>query len=273
MFADEAFFAGDRQHEGELKGLVTERTLPIEGKGQNLVTLPNFLHVIMSSNSEWVVPASHDERRYAVFDVADNRIGDRKYFADIEVQMENGGLAAMIHELLHMDLSGFEVRDIPDSEALADQKKHSLDTLDRWWPAVRERGFVWCSRHGLAKFNEWHEFVSTELLNRSYLQWCGDNRVRRPMSRVQLGQRMSVIYSPIRPRGEQIIGEVEVATRTETGSNSGGFLAGDLIIWAKRPPGYTVCSLDKARARFVDMRGVNGEWVSLPDEPDQGEIS
>ena len=167
LFADEAFFAGDRQHEGVLKGLVTESTLPIEGKGQNLVTAPNMLHVIMSSNSEWVVPASHDERRYAVFDVADNRIGDRKYFADIAQQIDNGGLAAMIYDLLHLDLSGFEVRDIPDSKALAEQKKHSLDSIDRWWLAVLERGFVWRSRHGLPVFNAWHEFVSTEPLSRS----------------------------------------------------------------------------------------------------------
>jgi hypothetical protein len=269
LFADEAFFAGDRQHEGVLKGLVTERTLPIEGKGQNLVTAPNMLHVIMSSNSEWVVPASHDERRYAVFDAADNRIGDRKYFADIAAQIENGGLAAMIHELLHLDLSGFEVRDIPDSKALADQKKHSLDTIDRWWLAVLERGFVWRSRHGLAEFNQWHEFVSTELLSRSYLQWSGENRVQRPMTRVQIGIRMTEIYARIRPRGEQIIGEVEAATKTVPGANSSGFLAGDLIIKAHHQPGYTVNSLDEARASFADVRGVTGEWDGLPDQNDQ----
>src|SRR3954451_17923288 len=100
------------------KGLVTERTLPIEGKGQNLVTAPNMLHIIMSSNSDWVVPASHDERRYAVFDAAANHIGDRKYFAEIAAQLDNGGLAAMIQDLLCFDISDFEVRDIPASKAL-----------------------------------------------------------------------------------------------------------------------------------------------------------
>jgi Family of unknown function (DUF5906) len=272
LFADEAFFAGDRQHEGVLKGLGTERTLPIEGKGQNLITAPNMLHVIMSSNSEWVVPASHDERRYAVFDASSEKIKDRQYFAGIVQQMENGGLAAMIHELLNFDLIGFEVRDIPNSEALAAQKKHSLDTLDRWWLAVLERGFVWRSKHGLKEFNTWDDFdfVSTELLNRSYLQWCMENRIQRPMTRVQLGQHMSTIYVPIRPRGEKIIGEVEAATRTVTGSNvSSGYLGEDLIIKAHRPPGYTVGSLEQARQQFIESRGVTGEWHELPEEPDQ----
>jgi hypothetical protein len=264
LFADEAFFAGDRQHEGVLKGLVTERTLPIEGKGQNLVTAPNMLHVIMSSNSEWVVPASHDERRYAVFDAADNRIGDRKYFADIAQQIENGGLAAMIYDLLHLDLAGFEVRDIPASKALDEQKKHSIDSLDRWWLAVLERGFVWRSRHGLPEFGDWHEFVSTELLNRSYLQWCAENRIQRPMTRVQLGIRMGGMYQAHRPEGTEMIGEVEAATRTVAGVNNSGYLAEELIVRSDRPRGYKVDTLDQARDRFTVVRGVAGEWGDPP---------
>jgi Family of unknown function (DUF5906) len=263
LFSDEAFFAGDRQHEGVLKGLVTERTLPIEGKGQNLITAPNVLHVMMSSNSEWVVPASHDERRYAVFDATADRIGDRPYFRAIAEQMENGGLAAMIHELLHLDLTGFEVRDIPDSKALADQKKHSLDSLDRWWLAVLERGFVWRSRHGLPEFNEWREFVSTELLNRSYLQWCAENRIQRPMTRVQLGIRMTGMYQPCRPGGDEIIGEVEAATPTFTGANTFGYISDELVVRTHRPPGYAVGGLKEARISFTKARGVAGEWAGL----------
>ena len=129
---------------------------------------------------------------------------------------------------------------------------------------------MWCSRHGLPDFNEWHEFVSTELLSRSYLQWCAENRVQRPMTRVQLGHRMSAIYAPIRPRGKGIIiGEVEAATKTVPGVNRSGFIADDLVIRADRPPGYMVSGLENARARFVEARGVAGEWDGLPEEPDQ----
>ncbi len=80
LFADEAFYAGDRQHESVLKALVTEYTLPIEAKHQNLVEVVNMLHVYMASNLDWVVPASLEERRYFVLDVADNRLGDREIF-------------------------------------------------------------------------------------------------------------------------------------------------------------------------------------------------
>jgi Family of unknown function (DUF5906) len=79
LFADEAFFAGDRSHEGVLKALVTEPTLQIEIKGVEPVTARNALHIMMSSNSAWVVPAGADARRFFCLDVSDRRKQDTTY--------------------------------------------------------------------------------------------------------------------------------------------------------------------------------------------------
>jgi Family of unknown function (DUF5906)/Toprim domain len=258
LFADEAFFAGDRQHESVLKAIVTEPILAIEAKNQNLVNVKNMLHVGMASNSDWIVPASHDERRYFVLNASDHRTGQLKYFTAIAAQMDNGGLAAMIYDMLHRDISSFNVRDVPVTDALIEQKKHSLDTVDKWWLAVLERGFVWRSRHGLTAFAEWNAdgFYSTELLHRSYLQWCGDNRVPRPMTRVELGTRMTSMYRRKRPDGDGIIGEVENATP--------GWLERNLVVKKSRPSGYQVDTLDEARAQFWNIRGVPGDWRGEP---------
>ena len=58
LFADEAFFAGDRAADGVLKGLITEPSLMIERKGVDAVRAPNLLRVIMATNSDWAVPAA-----------------------------------------------------------------------------------------------------------------------------------------------------------------------------------------------------------------------
>jgi hypothetical protein len=259
LFADEAFFAADKQHESVLKALITEPTLPIEGKYQNLVQVQNMLHVGMASNDDWVVPASADERRFFVRDVADNRIGDRPYFAAIFGQMEEGGLAAMIHDMLHREISRFEVRDVPDSAALADQKQHSLDTLDRWWSDCLSRGFIYRARFGATAFAAWPEFATTELLHSSYRQWCTENRISRPQNRVQLGKRMKAMYSPARPTPMEIIGEVESLT-TAPADRIGDWLNRDTVIMAENKTGYFIETLDEARAAFTDQRGVTGEW-------------
>ena len=52
LFADEAFFAGDRSHESILKALITEETLLIEPKGIDPFPVRNSVHLIMSSNSD-----------------------------------------------------------------------------------------------------------------------------------------------------------------------------------------------------------------------------
>jgi len=80
--------------------------------------VPNRLHILMASNSNWVVPASSDERRYLVLDVLGIKQGNRPYFAAIEEEMENGGLAAMLHDLLARDISAFEIRDVPQTAGL-----------------------------------------------------------------------------------------------------------------------------------------------------------
>ena len=71
LFIDEAFWAGDKVGEGTLKALVTEPTIPIEPKFVNLFQAPNRLKILIASNADWVVPATADERRYFVLDVAD----------------------------------------------------------------------------------------------------------------------------------------------------------------------------------------------------------
>ena len=113
LYADEAFFAGDRSHEGVLKALITEDTLMIEPKGLNAYSAPNHLNIFMSSNNSWVIAAGADARRYFVLTVSDNRKQNVEYFTAIGRQMENGGRQALLHYLLHRDVSGFNVRAVP----------------------------------------------------------------------------------------------------------------------------------------------------------------
>jgi hypothetical protein len=64
LYADEAFFAGDRGHESTLKALITEDSILIEPKGLDCFAVRNCVHLVMASNADWVVPASADARRH-----------------------------------------------------------------------------------------------------------------------------------------------------------------------------------------------------------------
>jgi hypothetical protein len=141
-FADEAFFAGDKTHESVLKGLITEPTIGIEAKYRDRIEVPNMIHPLMASNDTWVVPAGHDERRFAVLKISDARQGDHAYFKAIVGQMEGGGYEAMLHDLLAHDLTGFQIRDVPQTKALMDNKASSLTGAPAWLYDVLQRGYI-----------------------------------------------------------------------------------------------------------------------------------
>jgi hypothetical protein len=132
VFADEAFFAGDKKNEGSLKALITEKFVAIEPKGIDLVMGRNRTHIIMATNSDWAVPATADERRFLVVDVSDEKLGDTEYFKGLNTELDNGGKAAMLHDLLHYDISDFNVRVIPQTKGLLSQKVLSLSGVDAW---------------------------------------------------------------------------------------------------------------------------------------------
>lgn len=142
LHVQEGSWAGDRKAEEVLKYLVTSEFVEIERKGIDSINLRSVLRLFISANAEWVVPASHDERRWAVFEVSDARKGDDAYFSALWAEMEGAGPAALLHYLQTFDLTGFNVRKAPETEGLRNQKLASLRGVHRWWFEVLSRGEV-----------------------------------------------------------------------------------------------------------------------------------
>ncbi len=138
LFADEAFFAGDRRAEGVLKGMLTEPTIPIERKGLDVIQVRNNLHVVMSSNNEWVVPVSRDSWRFAIFEVSNAYVHDKEYFSALYDQLDGGGYGGLLNDLLGMELGDWRPDDdIPQTEALEHQKQLS-DEGANWGELIEE---------------------------------------------------------------------------------------------------------------------------------------
>lgn len=131
LVAEESFWAGDRQASSALKHLITSETIMIEQKGKDAFEMSNHTRLVFTSNEKWVAPvdADGDSRRYLILRVADHRKNDTEFFAAIDEQMSNGGLEAMVHELLertpaHPNWS--HLRQPPKTDALAQQRLETL---------------------------------------------------------------------------------------------------------------------------------------------------
>lgn len=167
LFADEAYYPGDKGIEGALKQLITEPNLTVEPKFQNTRLSVNCLHVGMSTNNDWVIPASDDERRFFINEVdskfAKNQTSDaarKEYFSKLWGEMEHGGRAAMLYDLQKMNLKDWHPRDdIPDTEELKRQKDLSMPKREKAILAFLENGIFPGVLVG--KFN--YQVGSTEL--------------------------------------------------------------------------------------------------------------
>jgi hypothetical protein len=126
LFADEAFWAGDKQGEGQLKRIITEDTLMVEAKGRDAVMVRNMLHIMIASNEDWVIPAGTDERRFAAFAVSDKHKQDSGYFTKLAAAFNGAEMQAFLHHCLNTKLNGWHPRqDIPHTAALQQQVEHS----------------------------------------------------------------------------------------------------------------------------------------------------
>jgi hypothetical protein len=128
-----------------LKGLITSPTIQLVRKGYDPITIDNYLRFIITSNQKHFVPVETDERRYFVLSVSDKRQKDRAYFQAIKQELAAGGASALLAELLEFDLAGVELRDVPQTEALLEQKLQGASSLDRWWLHELETGELWDS--------------------------------------------------------------------------------------------------------------------------------
>jgi hypothetical protein len=171
VFVDEGIWAGDKTAEGILKGMVTEKYFMCEPKGKDAFPVKNHVHLIIASNSQWVVPAGLEERRFMVLDVSDKYIQDKEYFEAIFHQMDQGGREAMLYDLLEMDISGVDLRTIPRTGALLDQISYTMSTAHKFWFERLRAGTL------LDHHREWEVYIITEALHQAYLEFadaCGE---------------------------------------------------------------------------------------------------
>jgi hypothetical protein len=233
LVLDEAVWAGDKEGEGKLKGLTTGAHHAIERKGKEIYKVKNLLRLVIIGNEEWLVPASHDERRWAVFNVGNGRRKDKPFFHRMRVEMEDGGYGLLLRYLLDFDLSTVDVNEAPVTVALLEQKTQSLEPVDAWWLASLQEGtLIGGSNFGAG---EWPEFVHSSDVQQALKRYHMDRNIR---SRVPSGTDVQKALAKCAPG-------VKFGRRRTAGA---------------QPYGYTLPPLEKARAEWSQHIGHHIEW-------------
>jgi hypothetical protein len=228
VFADEAFFAGDKRNLGTLKRSVTEDTLTITPKGLDSYQEDNHIHLFMATNDEHAVRAAFNERRFFVLNVSDAHMQDLPYFGAITRQMHDGGLPALLKLLLERSVTHDRIRAVPKTDELRIQQELSMTPEQQWFLGVLYDGSI-------GPESSWPARVSYEELYQSYLNWCDSQRILRRVVKHRLG------YSVLGPWLSNPIRETGGARRR---------------LWSLMP-------LAEARATFDREVGIAGTWPEI----------
>lgn len=231
-FCDEAIWAGDKSGEGVLKGMVTEEHIMVEPKGKDAFAVKNRIRLIVASNSEWVVPAGLGDRRFLVLDVGDSRRRDHGYFGKLVDQMNQGGRAAMLHDLLHHDISNMDLRTYPSTDALLEQKMRSMTPVQKFWFEILAAGEMATSSE------HWVKEISTKLIYDEYREFAKGLGTRHLLTSNIFFKELKKLMPP---------GVAKVRRRIDTG----------------RISVYTIPPLDECRSHFEKQLGTRLDWDTL----------
>ena len=134
LFADEAFTSGDQAHAILLKSLVTDATIKITRKGVSAIQQKNYTKVLMTTNADYIVPIGRNENCYCIIDVATNAsLADTDYFDDLECSCNSKrAQAAFLYEMKNVNITEWDIKSIPDSPILRDQRYQAMGPLQHW---------------------------------------------------------------------------------------------------------------------------------------------
>ncbi len=226
--ADEAVWAGDKDAEGRLKGLITSEMQMVEAKNMPAIRVPNYIRVLMTSNEGWVVPAGVDERRFCVLDIDPRCAQDHDYFKEIDKELAAGGRATLLHDLLHFDLGSVDLWQIPQTLALLDQKIRSLDTID---------DFLY---HLFHDADDWQDRIVCDALHGEYVK---ATRIGRPRGSAEFGKRLAKLLPGLRKTRPLV--EISPGVMKPK--------------WC-----YEIPSLHECREAFSEHVGQPIDWPALP---------
>jgi hypothetical protein len=244
---DEACFAGDRQLADKIKSASGTETTTIEGKGVPVITCPTAVNWYMLTNRPHSAHVEWDDARYWILKVSPHRKGDNAYWADLLREIDEGGISALLHDLLTRDVSNFiPSRDVPIHN---DEHKANQRASDPTNPAL---WLLDCLDNGLWLGSEtWHGIYSANKVDSNLVKGC------KGALEIESGARMlpAFLESSYRAWAAAQDRYVQAAAMDEFWKLLTGFGFG-----ARRPGGKRIRIIpeaEKLRAKVVEHLGID----------------
>lgn len=123
LIADEVVARSDLYHiKNKLKAFITGEWIRINPKNMAAYEERNHVNMVFLSNEAMPVVLEEDDRRHAVIWTPEKL--SRDFYKEVHAEIEAGGVAALHHYLLHLDLGDFTASTLPP---MTDAKRELID--------------------------------------------------------------------------------------------------------------------------------------------------
>lgn len=169
LVLEEAIWAGDKQAEGALKSMITEKRTMYEPKGVDAFEEDSYVRLAFVSNEKRAVPASADERRFFCLHVSDEKKTNHDYFGDLWDEINDGGLEAFMHYLETFKFNPKDVMSPPQTSALFEDMYEGFSIFEKWAYDLLHLGNE--DAEELVADVSWNSKVTTSDLFEHYQKW------------------------------------------------------------------------------------------------------
>lgn len=131
VFGDEVDMTDKRQYD-KLKSLISEKTQSVERKGLEPEPVRVLARFMFTGNHDHLIKAGTNERRWLVLEPSSAKQNDMNYWDNLYAAIDGNAPAKLLHFLLQLDLTDFNIRRPPVTQGLIEQKLASLKIQEVW---------------------------------------------------------------------------------------------------------------------------------------------
>lgn len=179
ILAEEILWAGDHKTTDKLKSRITADTFQIERKNGGIRQIPNRLHLLMTTNHDHAVAAGVRDRRNVVYDISDEKVGDKGWFDRLYRDLDDGGTSEFLYFLQNLRLGDWHPREILKTAETTEQQRMSADSVSQWSRAcIDAHAIIGQTVRGFSHSHELGQRIASEDLREAYSGYCKQQGLR-----------------------------------------------------------------------------------------------
>jgi len=196
VLAEEILWAGDHKAADKLKSVITGETIQIERKFGSCRQVQNRLKAIATTNHDHAIVAGVRDRRNVVFDVSDERVGDKVWFDRLYKDLNAGGTSEFLQFLLSVKLSDWHPRQILKTTETIEQQRMSGDSVSQWAQACIMADAIVGAERGAYGADTTYNLGTAISLDALYKAYTGFSKGQHPASPVAFGKACAEMFGP-----------------------------------------------------------------------------